>query len=302
MSDRSSPQGTRFRRVLIIGLVVLFVATYALTVGLYSRSGCGCPRQVTDARPAADGTTVTIDLQELQSAKGGLNGNVTVSPGPELLDPLTGGLRDDLTVAVHSAVTPTRRTWSKGMVPGVIPVPLTITGDQSDYPFDHYHTGPITVDLFRGASQVPQRASVAFVDRLPGWKVDIPTGGTTDLPAPYRIELHRSLSTAAFAAVIVAMLIALAGIGLVVAVQTLRDRRKFQPPMTTWYAAMLFAVMPLRNALPDAPPIGSWIDVTITLWVIVALVNAMFIYIVCWWRHLKPEPEKPSEPVAAAAA
>lgn len=302
MSDRSSPQGTRFRRVLIIGLVVLFVATYALTVGLYSRSGCGCPRQVTDARPAADGTTVTIDLQELQSAKGGLNGNVTVSPGPDLLDPLTGGLRDDLTVAVHSAVTPTRRTWSKGMVPGVIPVPLTITGDQSDYPFDHYHTGPITVDLFRGASQVPQRASVAFVDRLPGWKVDIPTGGTTDLPAPYRIELHRSLSTAAFAAVIVAMLIALAGIGLVVAVQTLRDRRKFQPPMTTWYAAMLFAVMPLRNALPDAPPIGSWIDVTITLWVIVALVNAMLIYIVCWWRHLKPEPEKPSEPVAAAAA
>lgn len=302
MSDRSSPQGTRFRRVLIIGLVVLFVATYALTVGLYSRSGCGCPRQVTDARPAADGTTVTIDLQELQSAKGGLNGNVTVSPGPELLDPLTGGLRDDLTVAVHSAVTPTRRTWSKGMVPGVIPVPLTITGDQSDYPFDHYHTGPITVDLFRGASQVPQRASVAFVDRLPGWKVDIPTGGTTDLPAPYRIELHRSLSTAAFAAVIVAMLIALAGIGLVVAVQTLRDRRKFQPPMTTWYAAMLFAVMPLRNALPDAPPIGSWIDVTITLWVIVALVNAMLIYIVCWWRHLKPEPEKPSEPVAVAAA
>jgi purine-cytosine permease-like protein len=72
--------------------------------------------------------------------------------------------------------------------------------------------------------------------------------------------------------------------------------------MTTWYAAMLFAVMPLRNALPDAPPIGSWIDVTITLWVIVALVNAMLIYIVCWWRHLKPEPEKPSEPVAVAAA
>jgi hypothetical protein len=287
---------------LIIGLVVLFVATYAITVGLYFRSGCGCPRQVTDGRPAADGTTVTIDLQELQSVKGGLIGNVTVTPGPELLDPLTGGLREDLTVAVHSAVAPTRRTWSKGMVPGVIPVPLTITGDQSDYPFDHYHTGPITVDLFHGASQVPQRASVTFVDRLPGWTVEVTTSGTTDLPAPYRVAVHRSLSTAAFAAVIVAMLIAVAGIGLVVAVQTLRDRRKFQPPMTTWYAAMLFAVMPLRNALPDAPPIGSWIDVTITLWVIVALVNAMLIYIVCWWRHLKPEPEKPSEPVPVAAA
>jgi Domain of unknown function (DUF4436) len=39
--------------------------------------------------------------------------------------------------------------------PGVIPVPLTITGDPSDYPFDHYHSGPITVDLLHGASQVP---------------------------------------------------------------------------------------------------------------------------------------------------
>ncbi|BBX65434.1 DUF4436 domain-containing protein [Mycobacterium saskatchewanense] len=280
----------------MIGLVVLFVATYAITVGLYTRSGCGCPRQVTNGLPTADGTTVTIDLQELQSVKGGLIGNVTVAPGPDLLDPLTGGLKDDLTVAVHSAATPMRRTWTKGMVPGVVPVPLTITGDPSDYPFDHYHSGPITVDLLHGANPVPQRASVTFVDRLPGWKVDVATVGTKGVPAPYRIELGRSLSTAAFAAVLLAMLIALAAIGLFVAVQTLRDRRKFQPPMTTWYAAMVFAVMPLRNALPDTPPIGSWIDVTVTLWVVVALVNAMLIYIVCWWRHLRPEPTAPAAP------
>ena len=59
--------------------------------------------------------------------------------------------------------------------------------------------------------------------------------------------------------------------------------------MTTWYAAMLFAVMPLRNALPDSPPFGAWIDVTVVLWVIVALVISMALYISCWWRHLKPE-------------
>jgi hypothetical protein len=93
----------------------------------------------------------------------------------------------------------------------------------------------------------------------------------------------------AFGVVILAVLIALAGLGLFVAVQTVRDRRKFQPPMTTWYAAMLFAVMPLRNALPDSPPFGCWIDVTIVLWVIVVLVISMTLYISCWWRHLRPE-------------
>jgi hypothetical protein len=52
---------------------------------------------------------------------------------------------------------------------------------------------------------------------------------------------------------------------------------------------MLFAVIPLRNALPDAPPFGAWVDVTVVLWVIVALVASMGIYVSCWWRHLAPD-------------
>jgi hypothetical protein len=104
-----------------------------------------------------------------------------------------------------------------------------------------------------------------------------------------------------FASVIVVVMIALAGIGLFVAIQTARNRRKFQPPMTTWYAAMLFAVMPLRNAFPDSPPIGSWIDVTVVLWVIVLLVIAMLLYINCWWRHLRPDAEQPAPAVAEPA-
>ena len=54
--------------------------------------------------------------------------------------------------------------------------------------------------------------------------------------------------------------------------------------MTTWYAAMLFAVVPLRNALPGSPVFGSWIDLTIVLWVLVALVVSMLIYVAAWWR------------------
>jgi hypothetical protein len=289
-ADKISKPGNRSTKFFIAGLVVVFIAAYATTIALYAKSGCGCPRQLTQGQAAPDGTTVTIDLQELQSVKGALTASVTVTPGAQLLDPQTGGLTQDLSVAVHSAVTPTKRTWTMGMVPGVFPVPLAISGDPSDWPFDHYHSGPITVDLFRGAAQTPERASVTFVDRVPGWTLDVPVGGKAGVPEPYRVELRRSPSTAAFAAVIVGVLLALAGIAAFVAIQTARDRRKFQPPMTTWYAAMLFAVVPLRNALPDSPPIGSWIDVTVTLWVIVVLVMSMLLYIYCWWRHLRPDP------------
>jgi hypothetical protein len=294
-------------RALRIGIVcvVVFVAAYVAVMTLYANTGLGRPRQVTEGRPATDGTTVTIDIEELQSVKGTLVGNVTVSPGPELLDPLTHGLKDDLSVAITSAVAPTKRTWSKDQVPGVFPVSLTISGDPSEWPFDHYRSGPITVELYRGAAQVPERAWVTFVDRIPGWLVSVPVGGNPSVPAPYRVELERSPSTATFAAVIVGVLIAIAGIALFVAVQTARGLRKFQPPMTTWYAAMLFAVVPLRNAMPDSPPIGFWVDVSVVLWVIVVLVASMGLYISCWWRDLRPEVDEPPkvdeppEPVGA---
>jgi hypothetical protein len=289
LSSNGVVRSTRFVKFLVIGLVVLFIGAYITTIALYARSGCGCPLQMTAGKPAADGTTVGIDFQELQSMKGAINTNVTVTPGAGLVDPVTRGLNTDLAVVVHSAVTPSKRAWTKGMLPGEYPVPLTISGDPSVWPFDKYQSGPITVDLIYGTER-PEQLPVKFVDRVSGWQLSV--AGQGNPQSPYRVEMRRSPSIAAFAAVIVVVMIALAGVGAFVAIQTARGKRKFQPPMTTWYAAMLFAVIPLRNALPDAPPIGSWVDVTVTLWVIVTLVMSMLLYVFCWWRHLRPEPEK----------
>ena len=240
--------------------------------------------------PASSGTTVTLDVQSIQNTYSQLVGDLTVSPGPGLLDPATNGLKEDLTVAVTSVTTPVKRTWSKGMLPGVFPVPLTLARDAEQWPFDRYYTGPITVELFIGAAQVPERANVTFIDRLPGWRIHVVRASNANALLPYEVELQRSPSTMVFAIVILCILVAIAAVGVFVAVQTHRDRRRFQSPMTTWYAAMLFAVVPLRNALPGSPAFGSWIDLTIVLWVLVALVIAMLLYIAAWWRHLRPEP------------
>ncbi|MGB8386568.1 DUF4436 domain-containing protein [Mycobacterium sp.] len=279
-------------RLGIVGVVV-FIAAYVASIVLYVNSGMGHPHQIAESPLSGDATTVTVDIEDIQSNNSVLVANLTVSPGPALLDPLTHGLKEDLSVVVTSVVTAGKRTWSKGALPDVFRVSLTLAGDVADWPFDRYRSGPISVELLSGAAQVPERATVTLVDRLLGWKVDVPVGSNADVLAPYRVDLYRSPSTVAFAVVILGVLIALAGLALFVAVQTVRDRRKFQPPMTTWYAAMLFAVMPLRNALPDSPPFGSWIDVTIVLWVIVVLVISMTLYITCWWRHLRPDADTP---------
>jgi len=234
--------------------------------------------------PTADGTTVTMDVESIQNNYSELVANLIVKPGPGLVDSETDSLKEDLTVAITSVTTPVKRTYAKGMLPGYFPVPLTLARDVERWPFDSYYTGPITVTLFTGAGQVAERANVTFVDRSTGWKVDVTRVNNANPSSPYVVKLQRSASTMVFAIVILCIFVAIAAVGLFVAIETLRDWRRFQSPLTTWYAAMLFAVVPLRNALPGSPVFGSWIDLTIVLWVLVALVVSMLIYIAAWWR------------------
>ncbi|CAM3095031.1 DUF4436 domain-containing protein [Mycobacterium intermedium] len=273
----------------IVGVVV-FVAAYVASILLYVNGGSGQLHQMSSG--AGDGTKVTFDIEAIQSNNGILAANITVMPAPELLDPQTGTLNDDLHIVANSLVQSSKRTWPKGSLPDPLRVSISLTGDVADWPFDRYETGPLKVHLFSGASQTPQKVTVTLVDRLLGWEVDVVRQHQGEGHAPYGLQLHRSQSTMAFAVLILGVLIALAVLAFFVAIQTVRNRRKFQPPMTTWYAAMLFAVMPLRDALPDSPPFGSWVDVTVVLWVIVVLTISLVLYISCWWRHLAPDHEK----------
>jgi hypothetical protein len=270
----------RLRVIALVGVVACAMLT---SIVLYV-DGAGSQRISVQGAPTGSGTTVTLDVVSIQNNYSELVADLIVKPGPELLDPATDGLKQDLTVAVTSATTPVRRTWSKGMLPGVFPVPITLARDVERWPFDSYYTGPITVSLFTASGQLPERANATFVDRLTGWKVDVRRVNNASASAPYEVDLQRSASTMVFAIVILCIFVAIAAVGLFVAIQTVRDPRRFQSPMTTWYAAMLFAVLPLRNALPGSPSFGSWIDLTIVMWVLVALVVSMLLYIGAWWR------------------
>lgn len=283
----------RLSHVRLALIPVILVAIYTTLVNSFYHTG-SVRRHLTAPSPSADGTSVTIDFKEIQPNSGLLSGEVKILPGPALLDPLTHGLAEDLGVAVTSTVTsqasPAKRTWSKGMVPSVFPITLDLSGDPGRWPFDHYKVGPITVVLFHGAAEVPERVPVTFIDDVPSWYPTVPDANKSDLLAVYDVQVARTPGALLFACVLVGVLIALAAMAAFVAVQTVRGRRRFQPPMTTWYAAMLFAVVPLRNLLPNAPPFGALIDGSVTVWVVGTLIISMMVYILCWWQHLRPEP------------
>jgi Domain of unknown function (DUF4436) len=282
---QSTIRGRRGRPRIRRWVIALVVAACAMltSVVLYI-DGSASQRIPAHGAPTGDGTAVTLDVVGISSNYNELVGDLIVRPGPGLVDSVTDALKQDLTVAVTSATTPVRRTWSKGMLPGVFPVSLTLARAAERWPFDSYDTGPITVEMFSGPEQVAYRANVTFVDRLTGWKVQVTRVDKANASSPYVAKLQRSASTMVFAIVILCIFVAIAAVGLFVAIQTTRDPRRFQSPMTTWYAAMLFAVVPLRNALPGSPAFGSWIDLTIVLWVLVALVVSMLLYIAAWGR------------------
>ncbi|OBB96210.1 DUF4436 domain-containing protein [Mycobacterium sp. 852002-30065_SCH5024008] len=288
------------RRFAAVGSIVLIVGTYVALVELYQNTVEGSSAgTLSDNAETASQTMATLTVEEMQSNYSAVVANVAVAPGPAMLDPVTHRLKEDLMLRVRSSAQPSRRDYTKGMLPGVFPLPLTIAGHVERWPFDNYTSGPIEVQLFHGGdtTKPPELIPVRLIDHLPGFKVSATKVASHE---GYRLSVRRAPSTAVFGIVICGVLIAIAGLGLFVAIQTMRDRRKFQPPMTTWYAAMLFAVVPLRNALPGSPSFGAWIDVTIVLWVIVALVVAMLLYIACWWRHLRPEVvAPPPDPVPA---
>jgi uncharacterized protein YneF (UPF0154 family) len=271
----------------IVGFVVLFVAAYVSLNALYADTVEGvAAANLTDEAELIARSTATLTVEEMQSNYGAVTANLAVSPGSDLLDPVTHRLNQDLVIRVRSSAVPSAREYTRGVLPGVFPVPLTLAGHVERWPFDQYHSGPIEVQLFRGnrADNPPELLPLRVIDHLSGFKVSASKAGVQQV---YRMTVRRAHSTALFGIVVCSVLIGVAALGMFVAIQTLRDRRKFQPPMTTWYAAMLFAVVPLRNAMPGAPPFGAWIDVSIVLWVIVALGTAMLLYIVCWWRHLR---------------
>jgi hypothetical protein len=179
---------TRLGVVVVLGLIACAMVT---SIVLYV-NGAASQSVLAHGRPDSSGTTVTLNLVNVQNSYTELVGDLAVKPGPGLVDEATYALKDDLTVAVTSVTTPVRRTWSKGMLPGVFPVPLTLARDVERWPFDSYHTGPITVTLFVGPSQTPERANVTSDDLLGGWKVHVTRVNAANESSPYVLELRRS--------------------------------------------------------------------------------------------------------------
>ena len=66
-------------RLGIIGVVV-FIAAYVASIVFYVNDGMGHPRQVAESPPSSDGTTVMVDVEDIQSDNSVLIANSPFRP------------------------------------------------------------------------------------------------------------------------------------------------------------------------------------------------------------------------------
>jgi hypothetical protein len=55
--------------------------------------------------------------------------------------------------------------------------------------------------------------------------------------------------------------------------------------MFSWLAALLFAMVPLRSAMPGAPPIGALSDVLAFFWAEMLIALSLVLIVFTWLRR-----------------
>jgi hypothetical protein len=182
-----------------------------------------------------------------------------------------------------------------GDAPARVSTTIEAYGAPGNWPFDSYTTEELSADVFVGTGESRKRipARVEVTGSLDGWDASVARvrdasrtrNQRGDADAAVVVKIQRARGPLIFDLGICLVLISLPTLALVVAVPMAMGRRKFLPPFATWYAANLFAIIPLRNILPGAPPPGSWIDQAIVQWVLIALAAAMGLFIYAWVRQ-----------------
>ncbi|MHA7652125.1 DUF4436 domain-containing protein [Mycobacterium sp. ML4] len=290
-SPQAPRRGRRRHIVLDVSIVVSVGVVYLLSLfGYHLLATSPGPLPEPDMT-TTDNTVVLVRIEQLHAVEHRLDVKVLVKPDDSMIDPRLSVLNTDTSVRFFPQNDLGDLQYPVGKSPAQVATTIPAHGEPGDWPFDTYTTDTIQADVLVGAGEgrqyKPARVEVTGV--LEGWDVSATRVGRDshdhNRPDNVIITVKRAKGPLVFDLGICLVLVALPTLALFVAIQMLTGRRKFLPPFATWYAAMLFAVVPLRNILPGSPPAGSWVDQAVVIWVLIGLATALILYIVAWQRQ-----------------
>ncbi|OBG22304.1 DUF4436 domain-containing protein [Mycobacterium sp. 852002-51057_SCH5723018] len=285
------PERGRRRTLIVVGILVAFLVVYGLSLfGVHLLAKSAAPIKPPDLNATND-TIVLVRLEKLETVANRLTVKVLVIPEDSMFDKRLDVLKTDTAVRMDPPNDLGDLQYPAGKSPAQVATTIEAHGDPNNWPFDSYSTDTLSAEVLVGQGDARQYipARIEVTGALDGWDVSVRRVGEasqeSDRPDNVIITLHRAKGPLIFDLGICLVLFALPTLAFAVAIQIALGKRKFVPPFVTWFAAMLFAVIPIRNFLPGSPPPGAWIDQVLVIWVLMALVAAMALYMFTWYRQ-----------------
>jgi hypothetical protein len=283
--------------ILVLCFVIIGTAYFLLLAGYRQES----QKTVLHFSPLKPGRTdcvrVTANIASLDPVKGELVLRMQFEPQDDLLD------KDDVlinavTVYTNSAAGKSETTFKKGESMQPLDVNMALQGDSSQFPWDRY-TGLLWVCIASQKEIVgksPSWSAVPFsLDLKPGitgFKIETSEIKQKDRgfsTAEIAFKVERSRSSFGFSVFIMVLIGLLTLAAFLVGFAVITGGRKIDMSMLGWLAGMLFALVPLRNAMPGAPPIGCLADYMSFFWA-EAIIAATLIAVALTWVLRKHSP------------
>jgi hypothetical protein len=282
--DVSKPKNKKKAIAIIVVVLVVFAAAFAAMLLMYNTESQAV---VTEFKQDSSQVVISARTYSVDPVKGETAMRLQFVPGDELLT--DGALSKDVILDFNSATGKSTVTFKKGERMSPQDITLDTYGNVGAYPFDTHEAVPYFV-LYSSekaeGSDTPEYTaipfSVEYSSTAPGYKVEaLEQEGKEAGYLPMDLLISRSSSATVFAIFIMALewLLALSAVAVVYI--WLRGR-KIEVSMFGWMGALLFALVPLRNAMPAVPPIGCLSDFISFFWAEIVVAICLVLGVVTW--------------------
>lgn len=289
----------------ILGLLaiawVTTIAIYAIGLGQSPQAPAAVPP------PGPGEVSVSINPVSFTPDSGALAVSVRIVADTAALD-AQGGLLNPIGISLEPVVENGFVLLAKGAIPTTIQRTVQLSGSVRNYPFDEF-SAPVIVAAAQSVNNAwqPLQVQGGFTQPLvSNWEVrsTVDTANAADLALSEDADagqvlaagssalvldtsLRRQTPNIGLSLVLLALMAVLAALALLGVRAVADGRRKQEMTMTSWFAALIFAMLPIRLAMPGAPPMGAWIDILVTFWVFIVLMVALAWWVIVWLQGVQ---------------
>lgn len=272
----------------------LFGVAYFRLLDVYRAEGVKVVRKFSEANAQKETfVDVKASLVSIDPVKGDLVLRLTFDYTGAMLDE-QGMLAKPTTVFTNSTAGKADTAYKKGESIQPQDVTLALQGEYTQYPWDAY-SAPFTLSVVQ---QQEVNGRVEWVDipvaleiktGLAGFNIVLADKGKK-FPWNTRIDfdVSRARSATGFAVFIMGLIGGLTLMAFLVGLAVVVGGRRAEPPMLGWFGALLFAMVPLRNAMPGAPPIGVLADYMSFFWAEAVIAVVLVAVVMSWIIRSKP--------------